>query len=104
MGPACPISVLLDRCVIDGGGCAVVNGTATAGCTHGEGPASGLGWDGISERGRRGRRAGPGLVRQLDRGGERRACGCRGLHRRPLRPRIGVGLRHGNRSQRLAAA
>jgi len=49
MGPACPISVLLDRCVIDGGGCAVVNGTATAGCTHGEGPASGLGWDGISE-------------------------------------------------------
>ena len=49
MGPACPISVLLDRCVIDGGGCAVVNGTATSGCTHGEGPASGLGWDGISE-------------------------------------------------------
>ena len=39
----------------------------------------------------RGGRAGPGRVRRLDRGGERHACGCRGLRRRLLRPRIGVG-------------
>lgn len=49
VGPACPLSVSLDRCVIDGGGCAVVEGRATAGCTHGEGPGPGRTWDGIGE-------------------------------------------------------